>query len=237
MIKVLRYALESVGAPHSEETINKFYEYMDIILERNEYINLTTITDRDEFEQKHLMDSIICYGWPEIERATDVIDVGTGAGFPGIPLAILYPGKRFLLLDSLGKRLEIVLKAAKELDIKNIEVLHARAEDAGRDKIYREKYDLCLGRAISALSTMSEYCLPFVKPGGYLYAYKTKRAEDEIEESSLARQLLGASDDVEVRDRKIRGFHLDHNIWVIKKERNTPETYPRKAGIPKKIPL
>ena len=237
MIDIIKYTLQNLGAAHDEKTVNKFYEFMELVLERNEYINLTAITDRDEFKKKHLMDSIICYGWDEIEKAQNIIDVGTGAGFPGIPLALLYPDKQFLLLDSLNKRLEFINESAEKLEVKNIRTLHARAEDAGREEMLREKFDLSLSRAISSLSVVSEYCLPFVKPGGVLYTYKTKRAVDEIEESLLARKLLGASDEVEIRKSDIQGFHLDHNIWVIKKIRNTPDTYPRKAGIPKKIPL
>ncbi len=236
-MKKLRYALEAVGAPHDEKTVNKFYSFMDLVLEGNEYINLTTITDREEFEIKHLMDSIICYGWPEIDNSKKIVDVGTGAGFPGMPLAILYPHKSFLLIDSLNKRLEFITKATEKLEINNIKVLHTRAEDGGQDPIYREKYDLCVSRALSNLSTLSEYCLPFVKPGGYLYSYKTKRAVDEIEDSVISRKLLGADEDVEVRERKIPGFHLDHNVWVIKKTRSTPKTYPRKSGTPSKVPL
>lgn len=236
-MKMLKYALQSVGAPYDDKTIGKMYYFMDLVLERNEIINLTTITERDEFEKKHLMDSIISYGWPEIDNAKKIIDVGTGAGFPGIPMAILYPHKSFLLLDSLNKRLEFIMEAAEKLEINNVKVLHARAEDAGRDPIYREKYDLCLSRALSNLSVLSEYCLPFVKVNGFLYAYKTKRALDEIEESYLARNLLGAEEGIDIRERNIPGFHLDHNVWVIKKIRKTPDTYPRKVGIPKKVPL
>lgn len=236
-MKKLKYALESVGAPHDDKTVGKLYYFMDLVLERNEIINLTTITERDEFEKKHLMDSIICYGWPEIDNAKKIIDVGTGAGFPGVPLAILYPHKSFLLLDSLNKRLEFIMEAADKLEVNNIKVLHSRAEDAGRDPKYREKFDLCVSRALSSLSILSEYCFPFIRKNGFLYAYKTKRAIDEIEESSLARNLLGAKEEIDIRESEIPGFHLDHNVWVIKKIRTTPNTYPRKAGIPKKVPL
>lgn len=236
-MKKLRYALESVGARHDEKTVNRFYEFMDLVLEKNEYINLTTITDREEFEVKHLMDSIICYGWPEIDNANKIVDVGSGAGFPGVPLAILYPEKSFLLMDSLNKRLEFINEATEKLGIKNVQVLHTRAEDAGQNPKYREKYDVVLSRALSNLSTLSEYCLPLIKVGGCLYAYKTKGTLNEIDDSELARKLLGGSSEVEIREREIPGFHLDHNVLIIKKERNTPNTYPRKAGTPSKVPL
>lgn len=236
-MKKLKYALETLGAPHDDSIINKFSEFMELALEYNENINLTAITDRKEFEVKHFMDSIICYGWQEIENSKKIVDIGTGAGFPGVPLAILYPTKKFLLIDSLNKRLEFIKSACKELDIKNVETLHARAEDAGRKKEYREKFDLCVSRALANLSVLSEYCLPLVKVGGYMYAYKTKRTEHEIDDSIIARKLLGAESKPEIRKGNIPGFHLDHNILVIKKDRPTPRTYPRKAGVPAKVPL
>lgn len=236
-MKKLKYTLDSLGAPHDDKTVNKFNEFMELVLEKNEYINLTAITDRDEFVVKHLIDSVICYGWPEIDNANKIIDLGTGAGFPGIPLAILYPHKKFLLADSLNKRLQFIWEAAEKLEINNIEVKHGRAEDLGQNPDYREKYDLCVSRALANLSTLSEYCLPLVKIDGYLYAYKTKSGLTEIDDSLMARNLLGGSSDVEIRQMEIPGFHLDHNVLIIKKERHTPNTYPRKAGIPSKVPL
>lgn len=236
-MRKIKYVLDSLGAPHDDNTVNKFYDFMELVLEKNEYINLTAITCRDEFETKHLMDSVICYGWPEIENANKIVDIGTGAGFPGIPLAILYPQKQFLLVDSLNKRLQFITEAAEKMDINNIEVMHRRAEDLGQNPDYREKYDLCVSRALANLSTLSEYCLPLVKVGGSLYAYKTKGGLSEIEDSLMARNLLGGSSDVDIRQREIPGFHLDHNVLVIKKERHTPKTYPRKAGTPSKVPL
>ena len=233
----IKYALQSVGAPHGDKTVDKLYKFMDLVLERNEVINLTTITDRDEFEVKHMMDSFMCYGWSEIEKAHAIVDVGTGAGFPGVPLALLYPEKKFLLVDSLNKRLEFIKDATEELNIKNVQVLHERAEDMGQNKDFREQYDLCLSRALANLSTLSEYCYPLIKKGGYIYAYKTKGTVNEIESSETARKLLGGSEDVEIRTREIPGFHLDHVILILEKERRTPDTYPRKAGVPSKVPL
>jgi 16S rRNA (guanine527-N7)-methyltransferase len=236
-MKKLKQVLDELGVPSDIDAVGKFEEFMNLVLEKNEYINLTTIIDRDEFELKHLVDSVICYGWREIENAVNIIDIGTGAGFPGVPLAILYPNKSFLLVDSLNKRLEFIKEATKKLDINNVEVFHGRAEDVGRNPKYRESFDLCVSRACANLSTLSEYCLPLVKLNGYFYAYKTKRSENEIEESELARKLLGGSNEVEIRDGKISQFGLDHNVWVTKKIRNTPNTYPRKVGTPSKVPL
>lgn len=236
-MKKLKYVLDSLDAPHDEKTVTKFYDFMELVLNKNEFINLTSITDRDEFEVKHLMDSIMCYNWKEIKSANKIMDVGSGAGFPGVPLAIIYPSKQFFLIDSLNKRLEFINEACDNLNIKNIETLHMRAEDAGQRKEYREKFDLCVSRALANLSVLSEYCLPLVRVGGFLYAYKTKGIDPEIKESEMARKLLGSDSDIEIRERDIPGFELKHNILVIKKDRPTPKTYPRKAGTPSKVPL
>lgn len=233
----LRQALCELGAPHDDKTINKLTAVMDMVLEKNEVINLTTITDRDDFVLKHIIDSLMCYGWEEIESSKDIVDIGTGAGFPGLPLAIVYPEKRFTLADSLNKRTEFINTVINELDIKNANTVHSRAEDLGRSKDFREKFDLCVSRAVAKLSVLSEYCLPLIKKDGWFYAYKTKMALGEIEESELARNLLGAERKVEVRETSLKDFHLDHNIIIMKKNRNTPKSYPRKAGTPNKVPL
>jgi 16S rRNA (guanine527-N7)-methyltransferase len=186
--------------------------------------------------------------------------VGTGAGFPGVPLALLSPEKQFTLIDSLGKRTQFIEEAVEKLGITNIRVLHMRAEDAGRDINLREKFDLCVTRAVASVSVLEEYCLPLLKVGGYLYAYKTKQAEAELEEGKLARQLTGGAGREESRAIDISGLEsavdniyaakqnsvngsfrddaaLSRRIFVIRKERPTPKDYPRKAGIPTKIPL
>jgi 16S rRNA (guanine527-N7)-methyltransferase len=221
------------------EKAAKMLKFMKLVLKKNEVINLTTITERDEFIDKHLIDSVACYGWPEIGSAEEIVDVGTGAGFPGVPLAILYPEKHFVLVDSLAKRIDFLREALTELKIENIDPVHSRAEDMGRDKGYRESFDLCLGRAVGKLSVLLEYCLPLVKTGGEFYAYKTEGASTEIEESKSARFLLGGSKEVEVRPtgKSVPLSSFGHNIMVIKKERPTPKTYPRKAGTPAKVPL
>ncbi|MDR2611138.1 MAG: 16S rRNA (guanine(527)-N(7))-methyltransferase RsmG [Clostridiales Family XIII bacterium] len=250
------------------EAAEKMLEFENLVLERNETINLTAITDRDEFLTKHLVDSCSCYGWPEIAAAARIVDIGTGAGFPGVPLALLYPEKQFVLIDSLGKRTDFITEAAQKLDISNVEALHMRAEDAGRDPGLRESFDLCVTRAVAALPVLEEYCLPLVKTGGFLYAYKTQNAEGELADGTLARSLLGGSRDAESRpigprrDMKARilegpgpikgaenggsaaaklvgpgDLPFSRRIFIIKKERPTPASYPRKAGVPAKIPL
>ena len=209
---------------------------MEGILAWNEKVNLTNITDPAEFRIKHNADSLMCVDFPEFLEAETVIDVGTGGGFPGIPLAVYAPKKQFTLLDSLNKRLKIIDELAGELGIKNITLVHGRAEDAARAKEHREKYDLCVSRAVSNLSTLSEYCLPFIKVGGYLLAYKGPGAEEEVKEAAKALKTLGGSL-VDIRETSMEEYGLDHRILVIKKVRNTPKAYPRKAGTPLKEPL
>lgn len=209
---------------------------MEGILSWNEKVNLTNITDPAEFRIKHNADSLMCVDFPEFQEAESVIDVGTGGGFPGIPLAVYAPEKQFTLLDSLKKRLKIIDELAGELGISNIDLVHGRAEDAARMKGHREKYDLCVSRAVSNLATLAEYCLPFIKVGGYLLAYKGPGAEEEVKEASKALKILGGSL-VEIRETSMEEYGLDHRILVIKKVRNTPKAYPRKAGTPLKEPL
>ena len=211
-------------------------KYMEGILAWNEKVNLTNITDPAEFRIKHNADSLMCVDFPEFLEAETVIDVGTGGGFPGIPLAVYAPEKQFTLLDSLNKRLKIIDELAGELGIKNITLVHGRAEDAARAKEHREKYDLCVSRAVSNLATLSEYCLPFIKVGGYLLAYKGPGAEEEVKEAAKALKTLGGSL-VDIRETSMEEYGLDHRILVIKKVRNTPKAYPRKAGTPLKEPL
>ena len=220
----------------TEEQNLKLEKYMEGILSWNEKVNLTNITDPAEFRIKHNADSLMCVDFPEFQSAKNVIDVGTGGGFPGIPLAVYAPDKNFTLLDSLNKRLRIIDELAGSLDISNITLVHGRAEDIARTKEHREKYDLCVSRAVSNLATLSEYCLPFIKVGGYLLAYKGPGADQEAEEAAKALKILGGRL-VSIRETTMEEYGLDHRILVIEKVRNTPKTYPRKAGTPLKEPL
>ena len=209
---------------------------MEGILTWNEKVNLTNITDPAEFRIKHNADSLMCVDFPEFQEAESVIDVGTGGGFPGIPLAVYAPDKHFTLLDSLNKRLRIIDELAGELEINNITLVHGRAEDIAKKPEHREKYDLCVSRAVSNLATLSEYCLPFIRVGGYLLAYKGPGAEDEAKDAEKALKILGGSI-IDIRQTSMEEYGLDHRILVIKKVRNTPKAYPRKAGTPLKEPL
>ena len=220
----------------TEEQNLKLEKYMEGILSWNEKVNLTNITDPAEFRIKHNADSLMCVDFPEFRSAKNVIDVGTGGGFPGIPLAVYAPDKNFTLLDSLNKRLKIIDELAGSLDISNITLVHGRAEDIAKTKEHREKYDLCVSRAVSNLATLSEYCLPFIKVGGYLLAYKGPGAEQEAEDAAKALKILGGRL-VGIRETTMEEYGLDHRILVIEKVMNTPKTYPRKAGTPLKDPL
>ncbi|MEG1583434.1 MAG: 16S rRNA (guanine(527)-N(7))-methyltransferase RsmG [Anaerovorax sp.] len=229
-------ALESLKIPYDDHMLQKFEGYMELVLEWNEKVNLTSITDRRQFRRKHYIDSLTCYGSSYIEGAQTIIDVGTGAGFPGVPLAIVYPEKEFLLMDSLNKKIKIVAEMTEKIGITNISVFHGRAEEMGQSKKYREKFDLCLSRAVANLAVLSEYCIPLVKVGGYFAAYKTKEAAQEINSAEKAIATLGGM----IEERKsftIDEFHLEHEIIYIKKIKSTLSKYPRKAGTPGKAPL
>jgi len=212
-------------------------EMMRLVLDRNETINLTAITEPVEFAELHLLDSLACVGLKETDTANYVVDVGSGAGFPGLPLAALYPEKKFLLTDSIRKKTEFVSFAAKRLGIRNIDFLHARAEKAGREPALRERFDLVLCRAVGKLPVILEYTLPLVRLGGAGLYYKTVPAEEEIEESLLARKLLGGSSDVIIHEYADLLPRRRHALLIVNKERPTPKSYPRREGIPSKVPL
>ena len=228
--------LDNNKIPYSEETIRKFEGYRSRILELNEHINLTAIKDPEEFTLKHFVDSVTSYNIPEYQDGDRILDLGTGAGFPGVPLAILSPEKEFVLVDSLNKRLKIIMQLCEELGIENVSTVHGRAEDLAKQEAHREKYDICISRAVANLNVLSEYCLPFVKVGGYMAAYKGADAEKEVNDAKKAMKILGASD-YRLHDASIGECGRDHQILLVKKGNKTPSKYPRKAGTPVKEPL
>jgi 16S rRNA (guanine527-N7)-methyltransferase len=235
-MKQLTEALKDMGLAYDEESLRKFQRYMELILEWNEKVNLTSIIDPNEFVKKHYVDSIAICSFSQMKEAQSIIDVGTGAGFPGIPLAILYPDKKFLLMDSLSKRIRIIEEIAGEIGLQNVNFRHGRAEELAQEKEYREQFDLCVSRAVANLAVLSEYCLPFVRVGGRFAAYKTGAAEEELNESLHAIELLGGRLE-ENKQLNIKGYDLDHRIIFIKKVKKTLSKYPRKAGTPAKEPL
>ena len=223
--------LSEYGISCSEKQASLLYSYMTEILKYNENINLTAITDPEDFIIKHYVDSLSVIGLEEVKKANEVIDVGTGGGFPGIPLAITFPDKKFTLLDSLDKRLKIIKEISNGIGINNIETVHARAEDAGQLEEHREKYDLCVSRAVANLTVLSEYCLPFVKPGGYFIPYKSNDIEAEVNEAKQAINLLGG------KLVSIEKSVTNQSLLIISKTKETPRKYPRKPGDPKRKPL
>lgn len=225
---------DKLNISYDEEMILKFEKYMDGILLWNEKINLTAITEREEFIHKHFIDSVLAYSFEEFVNADTVIDIGTGAGFPGIPLAIICPDKDFLLADSLNKRLKVINSLTEETGIENVTTVHGRAEELARNKKYREGFDISVSRAVANLAVLCEYCLPFIKIGGHLLAYKGPDASDEVKKAEKAIKILGGKFK-RIESVDLNGF--DHNIVVIEKIKPTPAKYPRKAGTPSKEPI
>ena len=232
----LKYFFEEMNIAWNNDRAAKYEKYMYNILELNKSINLTTITDRDEFILKHYVDSITCANSDEFLEANSIIDVGTGGGFPGVPLAIAFPEKKFTLIDSLNKRVKIINDLCSKLGIKNVKAIHGRAEELGRQNNLRESFDLCISRAVANMSTLSEYCLPFVKIGGTFIAYKGPNCREEIENAELAMEKLGG-EVYGVFYNELEGFEFDHVLVYIDKINSTPKKFPRKAGTPAKEPL
>lgn len=218
----------------NDDMIYKFYEYMNLLLEWNEKINLTAITNQDEIIIKHFIDSLTVAN--KIKADSYVIDIGTGAGFPGIPLKIYNETLNVTLLDSLNKRTIFLQEVVNKLNLKNIKVIHGRAEDFARDKQFREKYDYSISRAVAPLNILVEYLVPYVKVGGKVIAMKGSNAEEEILEAKNAMNILKANleDKEEIELPQDSG---NRYILVLKKQKVTENKYPRKAGMPKKSPL
>lgn len=215
------------------ELLNRYYE---MLIDTNKVMNLTTITEYSEVVIKHFADSAAIGCITDMNGNIDLIDVGTGAGFPGIVLKIVYPQLSVVLLDSLNKRVNFLKNVITELGLTGISAIHGRAEDIARNKDYREKFDLCVSRAVANMSSLSEYCLPFVKVGGRFVPYKADGCDEEVKTASKAVNILGG------KIRKIESYVIpDTDICrkfvVIDKLRNTSAKYPRKAGLPTKEPL
>ena len=233
-MKKLKEAFGKLHIPEDEAILEQYEKYMEGILLWNEKINLTAIKEREDFIIKHFVDSILCCNFPEYVNAESVIDIGTGAGFPGVPLAIIGQDKEFVLADSLHKRLKVIDDLTASIGLDNVTTVHGRAEDLARNRDYREKFDLCVSRAVANMSVLTEYCLPFVRVGGFLLAYKGPDAEKEMGQAEKAIKILGG------KLRRIEAVNLvdfDHNIIVIEKIKETPAKYPRKAGTPAKEPI
>lgn len=218
----------------NDEQAQKYYNYMNLLIEWNEKINLTAITNPDEIIIKHFIDSITIDKY--IEKNNRIIDVGTGAGFPGIPLSILRDDLDITLMDSLNKRIKFLDEVRELNHLNNISTIHGRAEELGKNKSFREKYDIATSRAVAPLNVLLEYMLPFVKVGGYCICMKGSNVEDEIANSKTAlSKLKGKIEKIETF--KLPDTEYGRNIIIIKKIENTPSKYPRKPGTPAKEPL
>ena len=226
--------LEKLGISISEEQLEQFIRYYEMLIEKNKVMNLTAITDFDEVIEKHFIDSLNLFRFADLKADKTIIDMGTGAGFPGIPLKIAFPNLKITLADSLNKRILFLNDVISELGLTDIDTVHGRAEDLAKDKTYRENYDICVSRAVANLSTLSEYCLPFVKIGGQFISYKSGDCDEEITNAKSAIFLLGG------RLNQIQKFEMNENsrsFVIIDKVNGTSKQYPRKAGLPSKKPL
>mgnify|MGYP001378596279 FL=1 len=227
--------LEEIDLELEKYQIEQFIDYYEIMIETNKHMNLTTITDLDEVIIKHFIDSLVIN---KVIVPTDesIIDVGTGAGLPGIPIKIAFPDTGVVLLDSLKKRLKFLDQVILDCDLIDIETVHGRAEDIGRDPQYRESFDICVSRAVANLSTLSEYCIPFVKKGGLFIAYKSGNIDEELTNSKNAVNLLGGEIE-DVKKLKLPKSDIDRSLVVIRKKKSTLKRYPRSAGKPSREPL
>lgn len=219
-----------------QKQLELFDRYTSLLLEWNQKFNLTAITELNDIIIDHYLDSLAIFKTPYIEENSSIMDMGTGAGFPGIPIKILFPEMPLVLVDSLNKRTVFLKEVISQLDLKNIEVIHARAEDLGQNKQYRENYDLVLSRAVAELRVLSEYCLPMNKVNSLFISYKGPGAPDEIENAQKAIKTLGGQYR-ETLEIDVPFSEKVHNLVVIKKVAKTPHTYPRKSGKPKKSPM
>ncbi len=224
------------GIELTELQEKQFKKYYELLIYWNDRINLTAITEYDEVLKKHFEDSISIYKAINMEEINSIIDIGTGAGFPGIPIKILFPHIKLTLLDSLNKRIKFLNLLIEELGLKDVETLHGRAEDFGKKSEYREQYDLCVSRAVANLSTLSELCIPFVKVGGKFISYKSEKATEELLNANNAIKVLGGGD-MKIVDIFIPDTNYERKLILIGKSVSTNRKYPRKAGTPGKEPI
>ena len=234
--ELMERASQDVGMSFNEEKYNKFIKYMRLVQEWNEKVNLTAILEDEEFVTKHFIDCIKIFKSEEIKNAKTIIDVGTGAGFPGLPIAIMDENIEITLLDSLNKRINFLNTVVKELGLKNVTTIHSRAEDGGKDKKLREKFDIATSRAVANMTVLSEFCLPFVKVGGHFVALKGPLVDEELSQSKNAIGTLGGKLQ-NVIEVDIEQTELKHNIVIVNKIKECPMSFPRKAGMVTKRPL
>ena len=233
---IMEKAFEKDGLEFNIDKYNKYMCYMSLIREWNEKVNLTAITEEIEIIKKHFIDSIQCFRFNGFNSFKNIIDIGTGAGFPGIPVKIAHSEIKVTLLDSLNKRVIFLNEVIKSLELKDIDAVHSRAEDLAQKKEHREGYDGVVSRAVANMAVLSEFCLPYAKIGGYFIALKGPAVEEEITAAKNAIGTLGGRIE-EILPVEIEDTDLRHNIVIVKKIKSTPVIYPRKAGIISKKPI
>lgn len=234
--EIMKKAADDVNMNFDEVTYEKFIKYMRLVQEWNQKVNLTAITEDEEFIKKHFIDCIKVFKSEELKKANTIIDVGTGAGFPGLPIAIMDESKSVTLLDSLNKRVNFLNLVVRELGLKNVKTIHSRAEDGARDKNLRENFDVAVSRAVANMTVLSEFCLPYVKVGGDFIALKGPSIDEELKESKNAIGTLGGKLQ-NIIELEIENTDLKHNIVIVNKVKECPKSFPRKAGMVTKKPL
>ena len=235
-LSVLDQGCQEMGIVLDGEQRQQFVDFYEYLVEKNKVMNLTGITEFQEVLVKHFLDSLACVKAVDIKKVKRMMDVGTGAGFPGVPLKIAFPHLEACLLDSLKKRVNFLEETFDLLKLTDITAVHGRAEEYAKNKAYRESFDLCVSRAVSNLATLSEYCLPYVKVGGSFISYKSGTVQEEAEQEEKAVKILGGK----IRDVvyfSLTDSEIQRYLVVIEKVKSTPGKYPRKAGTPLKEPL
>ncbi|MDI6827586.1 MAG: 16S rRNA (guanine(527)-N(7))-methyltransferase RsmG [Armatimonadota bacterium] len=233
---ILASGASELGIHLDEKQLDAFDVFTSLLLEWNKKFNLTRITSPEEIAVKHYIDSLALLKFVNIPSGSMLIDIGTGAGFPGIPLKIVRPDLKLTLLDSVRKKLVFLEVAVAEMGLKDVELIHGRAEDIGRVQSYRESYDFVVSRAVARLNVLAEFCLPFCRIGGIFAAYKGADISDEVKDAKNAIQILGGEEPI-VNSFILPESDLSRTLVIVRKSRNTPAAYPRKAGIPERSPL
>ena len=232
----MRNILSDWNLELTAEKEQQFLTFYEMLVEKNKVMNLTAIIEFEDVVEKHFLDSISLCQVMDLKKPLTLLDLGTGAGFPGIPLKIMFPELKITLADSLNKRLLFLNEVIEALNLKDIETVHGRAEELSKRKDYRESFDLCVSRAVANLSTLSEYCLPFIHTSGKFISYKSEKITEEMNAAQHAVKILGGKMDGQV-EFTLPDSDIYRNLFIITKEKSTPAKYPRKAGLPSKEPL